>query len=91
MTSRLSPRDVSIALTLGSVLLGVLNIGLGRRVNYLEHLTAFNSLAAAMLALVSIGFVVSVVSLVRNRGRNGSLWGSAALAAGILATYLLDD
>lgn len=91
MIRKLSPRNASLVLTASSFLLGLLSIGLARRLNYIEHLPVFNSLAAAMLVLVGAALVVAVVHLVRKRGRSGSLWGAAALAAAILASYLLDD
>ena len=91
MTLKWSARDLSLALTTGSLLLGLANIGLGRRVNYLNHLTLFNSLALTMLALAAGALVVATVPLVRSRGRGASLWMAAMLACGLIGTYLLSD
>ena len=91
MTLKASARDLSLALTTGSLLLGLANIGLGRRVNYLDHLTLFNLLALTMLVLAASAVVVATVPLVRSRGRGASLWMAAILACGLIGTYLLDD
>ena len=91
MILKLSARNGSLALTTCSLLLGLVNIQLGRRLNYLEHLPIFNSMAAAMLALVVAGLVVACVPLVRARGRSASLWLAAALAIVVLGSLLLDD
>lgn len=90
MTLKWSARDLSLALTTGSLLLGLANIGLGRRVNYLDYLPLFNSLALTILALAAAAVVVAAVPLVRSRGRGGSLWMAAILACGLIGAYLLD-
>lgn len=84
-------RNVSLALTITSILLGVVNILLGRRMNYYQHLPLFNSLAAAVLVLVGAALVFAFAALVRNRGRGASQWVAAGLAIVVLGGYLLDD
>ena len=90
MTLKWSARDLSLALTTGSLLLGLANIGLGRRVNYLDHLLLFNLLAVTMLALAAGALIVAGVPLARARGRGGSLWLAATLAISLIGAYLLD-
>jgi len=90
MIRRLSPRGISLMLTTSSFVLGLVSIQLGRRLNYLEHLPMFNVLAAGMLVLVGAGLVVACVPLIMARGRSVPLWVASALAAVILASYLLD-
>ena len=58
MISKFSPRNVSLLLTGSSFLLGLVSIQLGRRLNYLEHLPVFNTLAAVMLVLVAAALVL---------------------------------
>lgn len=90
MIRKWSAPGVSLMLTAGSFLLALVSIGLGRRLNYVEHLPVFNSLALAMLVLVSAALVVACVALVSKRGRSVSLWAAATMAAVILGGYLLD-
>ena len=91
MTDRISPRDTSLMLTTGSVALGIVSIQLGRRVDYLQHLGTFNSIAAAMLGLVALGLIVAIAALVRARGRGIGLWVAVALATTVASSYLLDE
>lgn len=86
-----SARTTSLMLTTSSLLLAVVSIQLARRMNYIEHLSLFNGLAAGMLALVTAAVPVACVPLVKARGRNTSLWLAAALAVALLGSYLLDD
>jgi len=91
MILRMSPAKVSLLFTASSVLLAVISIQLGRRLNYLEHLPMFNVFAATMLGLVGVGLVAAIVPLFRARWRSPSLWLTAALAALVLSSYLLDE
>ena len=91
MVVKTSARKVSLVLTTGSLLLALVNILLGRRLNYLEHLPMFNTLAAGMLALVAAALVVAGVPLVKARRRSASLWLVAVLAGFVFGLYLLDD
>ena len=91
MIRRLSPHRVSLLLTGISFVLALVSIQLGRRPNYLANLPMFNILAAVMLVLVGAGLVVALVPLIKARGRSAPLWVTTALAAVVMAFYLLDD
>ena len=90
MIHKFSPR-VSLVLTTCSLLLALINIQLGRRLNYLEHLLMFNTLAAGMLAFAAAALVVAGVALAKARGRGVSLWLPTVLAIVVLGSYLLED
>lgn len=91
MTRSVSATRRSLMFTTGSFLLGLVSIGLGRRVNYLEYLPVFNMIAFAMLALVVTAVTVALVALIRNRGRGASLWIAATMGTVVLGMYLLED
>lgn len=88
---KLSPARVSLASTASSVLLAVISIQLGRRLNYAERLPMFNVFAASMPGLVGVGLVAAIVPLFRVRWRSPSLWVAAVFAALVLGSYLLDE
>ena len=91
MLVRPSSRDTSLLLTSSSLLPGMVSIQMARRLDYLEHMATFNAIAAAMLGLVGLGLIVSVVALLRARGRATELWLAAALAIAVVSSYLLDE
>ncbi len=91
MIWKVSARKASLLFTVASVCVALVSIQLGRRMNYLEHLPLFNALAVTMLGLVGVGFLVALVSLIKARGRNVSLWWVAVLAIVVLGSYLLDE
>jgi hypothetical protein len=80
MSSRISLTASSLLLTATSILLAVVSVALAGRVNYLDHLPLFNSMAAAMLALVGGAIVAPVVGVRRARLRTFSGWGAFAVA-----------
>ncbi len=84
-------RNVSMMLSACSFLLALVSIQLGRRLNYIEHLPMFNSMAAVILALVCAGFVAALGALVKTQAKSPSSWLAVALALVILASYLFDD
>ena len=91
MILRMSSLRTSVSCTAAALILAVGSMLLGKRVNYLDHLLAFNLLAASMLVLVVIGLVTAVVSLARSRGRSGPPWIAAVVAVVVLAGFLLDE
>jgi hypothetical protein len=91
MTLESLPRGIPFVLTATSFVLAMVSIQLGRKLNYLDHLPVFNSLALVMLALVLSALVVAVVQLVKARERSASPWVAVTLALFVLSSYLLDD
>lgn len=90
MTRTLSHSRASLLLSAGSLLLGLVSITTGRRVNYLDHLALFNSMAAAMLALGAAALVAGALGAWKSRGRSATAWLASAIAVLILSLYLLD-
>ena len=90
MTRTFSDSRVSLLLSAGSLLLALVSITIGRRVNYLDHLTLFNLMAAAMLALGVAALAAGVVGTWKSRGRSAAMWLAIAIAILILLQYLLD-
>jgi hypothetical protein len=90
MTRTFPPSSASLLLSAGSLLLGLVSMTLGRRVNYLDYLTLFNSMAAAMLALGAAALAAGVIGTWKSRGRSGVMWLASAIAVLILCLYLLD-
>ena len=90
MTSAISYRNLSFALSAASLVLAVINVVHGRRVNYLEHFMFFNVMAMGMLGLAVIALVAGVIGTRRARGRGASLWMVSGLAA-VLIVALLSD
>ena len=87
---RLKLWAISLVLTATSVALAGSSVYLGRRGSYVEHLLAFNILAAAMLGMAVAGLAVALVSLARTRGQGRPLWVAALVAAVVSGLYLLD-
>ncbi len=84
------PGSISLALTSASLSLAWISMWMGRRVNYLERLPLFNTLAAVMLSLAGAGLVIACLAIARGRG-SASLWVAAVLAASLIALLLVDD
>jgi hypothetical protein len=80
MSSRISLTAGSLLLTAASILLAVVSVALASRVNYLDHLPLFNSLAAAMLVLVGAAILAAAVGVRRARLRTFNGWGAFAVA-----------
>lgn len=91
MGSRTPFLNASLLLSAGSLLLAFVSIAAGRRVNYLDHLGAFNAMAAAMLALGAAALVVGAVGTWKSRGRSASLWLADALAVLVVSSYVFDS
>ncbi len=90
MTSGISYRNLSFALSGTSLTLAVINVVLGRWVNYLEHLMLFNVMAMGMLGLAVIALVAGVIGTRIVRGREASLWIANGLATVLITVFLSD-
>jgi len=90
MVRKPSLLSASVALSAGSLLLATTSVLVGRRVNYLDYLPAFNVMAAGMLALCLGALAVGVVGTWRSRGRSPGLWLADTLAVLVLGLFLLD-
>ena len=87
MSQGLSPLSTSLLLSCGSLLLAASSMALARRVNYVDHLPAFNAMAAAMLALCAAALIAGVVGTWKSRGRSLSLWLADAVALLVLGMF----
>lgn len=80
ISSRISLTAGSLLLTAASIVVAVVSVALASRVNYLDHLPLFNSMAAAMLALVGAAVMAAAVGVGRARWGTVHGWGAVAVA-----------
>jgi hypothetical protein len=74
----------------GAFLVAGTSLFLGARVNYLDHLSVFNALAATMLTLGVVGLACSVVGLWKARLRSMPFSITATLSLLFLIRIMLD-
>lgn len=82
--------NASLLLSAGSLFLALVSILLGRRVDYYDHLSAFNLMAAAMLSLGVAAFVVGLVGTWKARGRSVAFLAADVLALFVVGLYVFD-
>lgn len=87
MTQRPSLLSTSLLLSSGSLLLAATSMVLARRVNYVDHLSAFNAMAAAMLVLCAAALTAGLVGTWKSRGRSLPLWLADAVALLVLGMF----
>ena len=80
--------NASLLPSTGSLLVALVSVILGRRVSYLDHLAAFNSMA--MLALGVAALVVGLVETWKSRGRSASAWLADLLAVVVVGLYVFN-
>ena len=90
MTRTLAHSGASLLLSAGSLLVALVSTLLGRRVNYLDHLPLFNSMAATMLALGVAALAAGVAGTWKSRGRDATPWLADAIAVLVLGLYVFN-
>ena len=81
---------LSLLFSVGSLLFILLNVWLGQRVYYLDHLALFNATVAVVLALIAAALGVGLAGLWKARGRSGWLWFASAVPlvlVGVLVVF----
>lgn len=90
MIVRSSATTKSFMLSVASLTVAVFSALLAQQVNYLSHLTLFNSMALLMLSLAVAALLLSIVGIWRQLGNNLWSWSASGLALCVLLLYVFD-